>query len=205
MSSNGRLTASELTTVQAGIKLATKTAKRFALLKAEAKKKYGWTIAIAPPGGGYRSFAVQGEMRLASMGNTALAAKWHLNPHSSVPLAKAGGSSHGFGTRMDIVGAPLNGTFFALAAKYGFVREFGSADPNHFMDTGTYKVTVATTVKAATVSKKTYYVVKSGDTLTSIAKHYSTPKKTLTVKHLIALNPGIKPDKIQIKQKVRVA
>lgn len=206
MSANGRLTSGELATVQAGITLAKTTAARFLLLKAAAKKQLGRTIAVAAPGGGYRSWAVQDEMRRASQGNTALAAKWHLNAHSSVPLASPGYSSHGFGTRVDIVGTPIDQAFLNLAARYGFKREFGGADPNHFEDFGTYKITVVKKVTAATVSKKTYYVVRPGDTMAKIATRYSTATKTLTLSHLMALNPGLKnPNFITVGQKIRVA
>ena len=44
-----------------------------------------------------------------------------------------------------------------------------------------------------------YYVVQSGDTLDSIAQHYST-----TVDELMTLNPGTDPTALHIGQRLRV-
>lgn len=45
-----------------------------------------------------------------------------------------------------------------------------------------------------------YHTVSSGDTLTKIAKQYG-----LTLKQLIALNPNINPDRININQQIRIS
>lgn len=140
MALNGRLNLkTDLTVVQRSaiglpqIRLAKKAATDWKMLKIAAKKKLGRTISIAKPGGGYRSWNVQNEMYLGSKGNVRLAKKWGLNPRSSVPLAGPGNSSHGFGTRVDIVGTPIDGAFLRLARDFGFTLEFGPRDPNHFI------------------------------------------------------------------------
>lgn len=64
--------------------------------------------------------------------------------------------------------------------------------------TGYYKK--PTTGTSSNTTKKEYYVVKSGDTLSGIAKKYKT-----TVNALMKLNPDIKDaNKIYVKQKIRV-
>lgn len=58
--------------------------------------------------------------------------------------------------------------------------------------------TTATTTETATPGAE-YYVVRSGDTLGSIAQKYST-----TVDELMTLNPGIDPTTLPIGQRIRV-
>ena len=59
--------------------------------------------------------------------------------------------------------------------------------------------TTTTSSKSSSTSSAQYYVVKSGDTLASIAKKYNT-----TVAKLKKLN-NLKSDKITVKQKIRVS
>jgi LysM repeat protein len=60
--------------------------------------------------------------------------------------------------------------------------------------TGTTGTTTATTT---TVGE--YYVIKSGDTLGSVAAKYDT-----TVEEVMALNPGFDPTSLHIGQRIRV-
>jgi D-alanyl-D-alanine carboxypeptidase len=130
MSGNGQLTPEELTLVQGPIQLSTSTARAWAvMLKAAADA--GFTLWIATPAGGYRSLAVQQDMH---------ARPWAYNlANNGVTLAPVGSSTHGYGTRIDMM--PTWGKAFdwilANAARFGFTREFGAADPNHFKHTAT--------------------------------------------------------------------
>ncbi len=140
MALNGRLNLkADLVVVQItrpglpNMRLAKRAAVDWKMLKIAAKKRLGRTISIASPGGAYRSWNVQSEMFYGSRGNVRLAKKWGLNPRSSVPLAGPGTSSPGVGTRVDIVGTAMDESFLHLAKQFGFTREFGPADPNHFI------------------------------------------------------------------------
>lgn len=204
----GHLPASALAQVQAGIYLAKPTAARYRALQAEAKSKLHRIISIAQPAGGYRSEADQDAMHHAgsAAGTAAERARWGLNPNSTVAIASHPGGTHETGTRVDIVGTPIDAAFLALAAKYGFVREFGAADPNHFIDRGTYTVPVVKKIAAAVTSKKVVVTVLPGQTLSGIAAAHSTATKVLTVAKLLSLNPGIHDaNRIKAGQKVRVA
>jgi LysM repeat protein len=70
---------------------------------------------------------------------------------------------------------------------------------------GTTTSAVTTTSTETTTGTETttpgaeYYTVQSGDTLGSIAQHYST-----TVDELATLNPGVDPTALHIGQKIRV-
>lgn len=147
MSANGRLTAAELTTVAPGLQLANHAANSYERMVAAALA-HGWTITIALPYGAYRSYAVQDGMHHAgsSAGTAAERRKYGLNPYSTVSIASAGLSSHGFGTRADLLfnGAMPNAAQIAFAATFGWTREFGAADPNHFMHDGVTAITPIT-------------------------------------------------------------
>lgn len=108
-------------------------------------KTQGKTVRVAHPYGGYRNFHEQGQ--LSGTGNSA----------STIPVAAAGHSTHGVYDvgRVDLVGADgytynaaLLGWIVANAGAFGLVREFGTADPNHFMQHGDF------TPDAATVTRK---------------------------------------------------
>lgn len=143
MSANGQLTASELTRVSAQEQLSKTTAIAYENMVAAGPAKR-IAISISSPGGGYRDLETQKEMREGSQGNVALARKWDLNPNSSVPLASPGYSTHGTGTRVDLL---FNGSSsptasqIAFAGTFGFTREFGEADPNHFEHDGKTAIT----------------------------------------------------------------
>lgn len=138
MSANGYLTEDDLVHVSTVETLSVITARAYRHLVIDAKKA-GVTVTLASPGAGYRSFKTQDEMRRGSLGDRKLAAKWDLNPDSSVPLAAAGYSSHGYGTRVDLLfngSSSPSAAHIKLAKAHGFTREFGSDDPNHFEHDG---------------------------------------------------------------------
>jgi hypothetical protein len=88
----------------------------------------GRALGIAEPAGAYRTYAVQADM---------IARPWAygLNNKSTVGLAAAGHSGHGWGNRVDLVGTALS-WIVANAGRFGFSREFGAKDPNHFQHDG---------------------------------------------------------------------
>jgi hypothetical protein len=134
--SNGRLPGNDLTTVQGSIQLSDPTAKAWKYLVAAAAKHLGRHISIAAPAGGYRSYAVQAQMRQVSIsGNAAQKRYWGLSTTSTAPLAVAGNSKHGLGICVDVVGTPMDGAFLSLARQYGFNRTV-AGDPNHFQHDG---------------------------------------------------------------------
>lgn len=98
-------------------------------------KSQGRVVRIAHPYGGYRTFHEQG--LLSGTGNSG----------STIPVAAAGHSTHGVYDvgRVDFVGADglyydaaLLAWIVAHAGAFGLVREFGTADPNHFMQVGVF-------------------------------------------------------------------
>lgn len=132
---NGRLPGSALTTVESGIKLSKHTAPVYRAFRmyAEDRKR---NLTIAAPGGGYRSYAMQDAMHLASLAGPAQRRKWGLSTSSTVPVAAAGYSTHGWEQgRMDLVGTDLS-WILDHAGMFGLKREFGANDPNHFIDQG---------------------------------------------------------------------
>jgi hypothetical protein len=99
-------------------------------------------ITVRPAGGlgsGYRDLKTQQIFYDASRGNVADAKLADLNPDSRTAIAAPGGSSHGWGDRVDLL---FNGSSdpskldLALANHFGFTREFQAADPNHFQHDG---------------------------------------------------------------------
>ena len=127
MSANGRLTAAELATVEDNDQLAPRAARAYIAWKAAAARA-GKSIYIVEPAGAYRSYEVQADMR-------AHPERYNLNPNSKVKIAAPGYSTHGFGDRVDIGGDLL--WALSTCARYGFYREFGANDPNHFRHNGT--------------------------------------------------------------------
>lgn len=196
---NGQLPASALTTVQGTIQLGSKTARAWKRLQAAAKSKLGRQISIAGPAGGYRSLAVQRSMRIAFFGTAADKRRWGLSLTSTVAPSLAGGSRHGDGLALDVVGTPLDRAFLLLAEQYGFTRPW-TTDPNHLLHDG--KTATAVTVAALKPAKKqATVVVRSADTFSKIAALHH-----LSVDELHALNPSIDNIAlIRIGQKIRVA
>jgi hypothetical protein len=135
-SPNGRLLASELGTVE-GLPLAKPTINAYLRMKAAAKAA-GIDIWIAQPIGAYRSYFVQGDMKVHP-------ALYGLSTVSTVNIAAAGSSTHGFGNAIDIgsfgaawgtAGAKRADWLILHAPEFGFFREFGERDPNHFHHDG---------------------------------------------------------------------
>lgn len=134
MTANGYVPRSALTEAEKGILLDKRVARAYRRVKAMFYD-LGDNLRLIDGSSGYRSYAVQKAMYEASVGHDAAAKrKWNLDPNSTVPLAHPGGSSHGFGTRLDLLvnGHTPNASQRALLAMAGFTREFGGRDPNHF-------------------------------------------------------------------------
>lgn len=131
---NGAMPSSQLTTVERGMKLRNDTAKAYLAMKAEARRDGYSYFGIAYDAGAYRSLWLQRDMHTHP-------AAHNLSKASSVSIAAPGLSSHGTGDRVDLIGAPLS-YIIALAGRYGFKREFGGADPNHFQDHHTWRAPV---------------------------------------------------------------
>lgn len=110
---------SDLLVVRDGMLLARDTAAAYDRANAAS----GGQLSLAKPAGAYRSLAVQADM-IANPG------RYNLNPASSVALASPGHSSHGTGNRLDL--ATGNSWMLSHGGQFGFTREFGAADPNHW-------------------------------------------------------------------------
>lgn len=121
---NGSLPASLLVEVEPGLSLEPATAEAYRRMKAAAAQD-GVTLAIPRPAGAYRSLFVQKDMRERGW-------LYNLDPTSSVALAAPGYSTHGLGDRVDIVRGAAGDWAIRNAERFGFVREFGAADPRHF-------------------------------------------------------------------------
>lgn len=121
---NGQLPSSHLVEVEIGLHLETATAAAYLRMKAAAARD-GVQLAIPRPAGAYRSLFVQQDMHDRPW-------LYNLDPNSIVPIAAAGSSTHGDGTRVDIVRGTAGDWAIRNAIRFGFVREFGAADPRHF-------------------------------------------------------------------------
>jgi nucleoid-associated protein YgaU len=195
MSTNGRIPADQLATIAVGVQLLTGAANAYRALVAQAAHEH---VAIKPApgvGSGYRDLELQELFYRAGQGDKAARKAVAFNTSSTTKVAAPGGSSHGWGNRIDLLfdgsqtpdAADLN-----LAKRFGFTREFGSADTNHFEHDG------KTAIHPPTVHE--FYTVRSGDTLTDIAEDHRT-----TLDKLKALNPAItNPDLIHVGQRVRI-
>jgi len=147
VSVNGRIADSELTPVYGG-QLANATAAAWLAMVAAASRD-GVSLVIAGGtsiggSGAYRNLFVQGDMKKRPW-------LYGLSSYSTVRIASAGYSTHGFGTSLDIgsfpparslnaygnAGRSRRAWVLANAAKFGFTRTFGEADPNHFGHNGT--------------------------------------------------------------------
>jgi hypothetical protein len=132
MAEPGRLASSQLTKVSDGAQLSVKTARAFNAMQHDHPQ-----VHIAGKYGGYRSAAVQNGMHQAGGpgGTAAQRRKYNLNPNSSVSIAAHPNGTHETGDRVDLVGDSID-NLIHIAARYGFTREFGSRDPNHFKHDG---------------------------------------------------------------------
>jgi len=139
---NGRLGSAMLTSVHGG-RLANVTAEAWvAMVAAASKSGVSLVIAgatIAGGSGAYRDYFVQGDMKKRPW-------LYGLSTYSTVNIASAGYSTHGFGNALDIGSFPPERNLraygsdgearrewvLAHAAEFGFTRTFGESDPNHF-------------------------------------------------------------------------
>lgn len=119
---NGYVPASALVEVEPGLYLETATAAAYK----KAKAASGGTLNIARPGGAYRTWQMQYDMKHGIPSY----AYWNLNPNSTAGLANPGQSTHGYGIAVDIIGN--NNWMLAHGGDYGFTRPFGNNDPNHW-------------------------------------------------------------------------
>lgn len=135
---NGQLPREALVEVEPGLFLERTVARAYRRAKGSFGDA-GKSIRLAGLGAAYRSLTVQKEMRLGSLGDKKFAKKYNLSSSSTVPLAVAGSSSHGLGDRIDIL---INGSDnpstadIEFLARFGWTREFGSKDRNHFQHKG---------------------------------------------------------------------
>jgi hypothetical protein len=159
-SANGRLTDSELTAVYGG-RLANTTAVAWLNMVAAASRD-GVSLVIAGGNseggsGAYRDFFVQGDMKVHP-------GMYGLSQYSTVSIAAAGYSTHGFGTAVDVGSFPparnpqaygaegqtRRDWVLANATQFGFTRTFGEADPNHFGHDGTTVGPATSTASSST-------------------------------------------------------
>lgn len=132
---NGRIPLSALKTVD-GVPLLSAAATSFLMWQKIAALE-GSKIGPARPlyGSGYRDIATQQTYYKAAHGDKAAAAKCGIDPNMKVTMASPGYSSHGWGDRLDVAfphSGPPSNSDLELAARYGWDREFGSADEYHF-------------------------------------------------------------------------
>jgi len=150
MNANGKLTNAELTTVIGG-RLSNATAAAWnAMVAAAAHDGVALIIAGAAGNtgsGAYRDYWTQNDMRVHP-------ALYGLSSYSTVTIARAGYSTHGLGTSLDIGSFPPASRLSAYgtqgvvrrswvlknAESFGFTRTFGESDPNHFGHDGSISV-----------------------------------------------------------------
>lgn len=126
---NGRLPAASLVVVQGSERLVPAAAAAWrALVEAAARDRVAVWITV---GGSYRDLKAQ--RRLFQVGSA-----------SGIRVAEPGYQTHGWGDRVDVgsfgqgfglAGRTRERWLLANAARFGFTREFGAADPNHFKHT----------------------------------------------------------------------
>ena len=100
-------------------------AARFAAQAAAAAD--GVAMWIVEPAGAYRPAWVQNDM-------VENPKAWNLNPASSIKFSRYG-QSHGWGNRIDINTAAV-AWMLRRGQEFGWVREYGARDPNHFKHDG---------------------------------------------------------------------
>lgn len=135
MARNGYLAEDgiRLVTVEDDDRLIATAAASFLAMKAEAARA-GVALSIVEPAGAYRTAWVQNDM-------VDHPERYNLNPNSVIKFSRYG-QSHGWGNRIDVNQAALP-WMLANAARFGWSREYGTRDPNHFKHDGTTAVTGA--------------------------------------------------------------
>lgn len=194
---NGELPDSALSEIAPGERLAGPSANAYRALVA-AGKAHGISIRLAAGvGSAYRSLSVQRDYWDAYNGNAAAAKRVGLNPASRIRVAQPRGSSHGFGTRADLL---FNGSSspdaadLALAKQYGWTREFGADDPNHFEHDG------RTAISSTASSAPTSTTVRSGEGGIAVAGRVG-----ISFAQLQKLNPGVANwGALELGQKLRI-
>lgn len=131
MSANGRLTDGELETVEDNDRLSRTTAAAFRNARAAWYAEGGSGACIVEPAGAYRDYETQRRMKYGIPSY----AYWNLNPNSKAGLASPGSSTHGTGTRFDATSG-FNNFLLRRGREFGFTREFGANDPNHWKHDG---------------------------------------------------------------------
>lgn len=200
MTTNGRIPDDQLSTVAVGERLLAGTANALRALIAQAAHEHV-SIKLAPGrGSAYRDLALQELYYAADHGDKDAQAKTHHVPTpGEVKVAAPGGSSHGWANRVDLLfdgSARPTVVHLNLAKRFGFAREFGSADANHFEHDG------KTAIHPPGPVPGSVYIVKQGDTLSEIAEDHG-----LTLAQIIQLNPGRiaeNPGHIEPGWKVRI-
>ena len=122
-SANGQVPASQLTSVPGSSSpapLEKSTAAAWLNLVAACRTATGVSMVVTSPYGGYRDLAAQQYI--------------FDHPQGPVAISKPGGSSHGWGTAVDIWNHQ-DSWLAAHSSAYGFVQSFGS-EPWHFQYTG---------------------------------------------------------------------
>ncbi len=142
MSANGYLTDAELEVVEDNDRLAHRAAAAFRMARTAWYGEGGGGSCIVEPAGAYRDYNTQYNMK---HGIPSLA-YWNLNPASKAGLASPGTSTHGTGTRFDATGG-FNNFMLRRGRAFGYTREFGSNDPNHWKHDG---ITASANVGGAT-------------------------------------------------------
>jgi hypothetical protein len=128
MARNGRLSEDgiRLVTVEDNDQLIATAAASFFAMRAAAAAE-GVTLSIVEPAGAYRSAWVQNDM----VDNPG---RYNLNPKSIIKFGRSG-QSHGWGNRIDVNSAAVP-WMLRNATRFGWSREYGARDPNHFKHDG---------------------------------------------------------------------
>lgn len=145
MSANGRLSTSELRVVEDNDRLSLATANAFFRARDAWYATGGSGACIVEPAGAYRDYDTQYAMKHGIPSY----AYWNLNPKSKAGLASAGSSTHGTGTRFDATPG-FNVFLLRRGKEFGFTREFGANDPNHWKHNG---VTASTGYEATPITR----------------------------------------------------
>ncbi len=105
--------------------IATAAASYLAMKAAAARDRVA--LAIVEPAGAYRRAWIQNDM-------VDHPERYNLNPASTILFGRYG-QSHGWGNRIDVNSAALP-WMLRNAARFGWTREYGTRDPNHFKHDG---------------------------------------------------------------------
>jgi LysM repeat protein len=194
VSDPGKLKRSELTLIMGtDTFLGVKPARAWKRARAALRKKYP-QADVYGRFAAYRTEEWQNAMANASRTPAGSAArkKYELSSTSTVPVAYHPNGTHEHGDRFDLGGAPINSWVLDTLRDFGWTREFGPRDPNHFKHDGH-------TANGVLPSSKVYYVVKKGDTVTKIAAKYK-----VSIAQIARLSKLKSANDIAIGQKLRI-